>query len=73
MNSNKQRSRRVSNAVIRSTGLSVKRGRVDADDYSMSHRTDWADHRSWHARLIGLHGVDTITAANVVHRLLNKL
>jgi hypothetical protein len=50
-------SRRRANHIVRATGLNVKRAKVDADEYSMTHKG---------SRLVDLHGVDTITAAEII-------
>lgn len=57
--------RREANKIVRTVGLVVKRGKVDADKYSMTHRVIRPS-RGFDAQMIDLHGVDTITAAEII-------
>lgn len=49
--------RRRANKTVRSNGLAVRGTRVDADEFSMDHKG---------SKLVDLHGVDTITAAEIL-------
>ena len=56
--------RRAANTIVRSVGLDVKRTRVCADRYSMERKG---------CKLVDLHGVDTITAAQIIQAANAKL